>query len=400
MRNFPIKLFALIALLFIACSDDNSGPSGPVSLVPTLNIILTDSTVSYSDTVKLGSHFNIAFSGRKGDFELISWSLSLNESLLPDFIDVPVSDPSNFTEVISDIETPPTVGNYLYTISLKDKNNIVVENSVLIVVEEDNSIPIGPVVSLIATDSTISSDFTLNTGTTFGILVSASKGNRDMQTWSILRNGISLSAFDELDVPDEYNFTIPITNIKVPNNAGVYQFTFQVKSFDGVMGSVSWLITAEAPNSFIEFNNIQLGAQSSTSFGSFLKIDDGTVYFLSEANSSNGADVDLFYYNGATNGPTLFSPTDPDAGSFFGGAVGAWSTQNDTKIEKSSSLDFDNATPNDVATASVSGTKANQLAADDVFVFETEAGIKRMGKVISFATGNDGSITFDLKVVY
>ncbi|QNL21639.1 hypothetical protein HZR84_06710 [Hyphobacterium sp. CCMP332] len=265
--------------------------------------------------------------------------------------------------------------------------------------DEEDPAPKGAVVGLIATDSSVSGDVTLTVGSSFGILVSASKGDRNMDTWSILRDGIALSNFDGLDVPDNSAFTVPVSDIPVPSTAGAYEYTFQITDNGGATGSVSWVVTAEDAAAFTEIDNVQLGGQSSTAFGSFLKADDGTVLFLAQANSSNGADVDLFYYNGATNGPTLFSPTDPDAGSLFGGAVGSWSTQNDTKIEKSTTLDFDNATPNDVATVSVSGTKANQLAADDVFVFETEAGIKGMGKVISLATGNDGSITVDLKVV-
>lgn len=264
--------------------------------------------------------------------------------------------------------------------------------------DEDDPAPNGPVVGLIATDSSISGDATLTVGSSFGVLVSASKGDRNMDTWSILRDGIALSAFDGLDVPDNDAFTVPVADIPVPSTAGAYTYEFVITDNGGATGSVSWVITAEDAASFTEFTNKQLGGQSNANFGSFFKSSDGTVLFLADANSSNGADVDFFYYNGATNGPTLFSPTDPDAGGLFGGAVGGWSTQNDTKIQ-STSLDYASATPADVMGESVTGTKANQLASGDVVIFETAGGVKGIAEVSALATGNDGAITLNIKVV-
>lgn len=264
--------------------------------------------------------------------------------------------------------------------------------------DEEDPAPNGPTVGLVNSTGNISGDAELLVGSSFSIEVTASKGDRNMDTWSILRDGVALANFDGLDVPETDNFTTVIADIPVPADAGAYTYSFQVTDRDGVTGSVTWTITAVEPTSFTDFTNIQLGGQDNTSFGSFFKASDGSVLFLTAANTSNGADVDFFYYNGATNGPTLFSPTDPDAGSLFSGAVDAWTTKNDTKIS-SSNLDFDTATPADLAAATISGTKANQLAADDVVVFETAGGIKGMLKVTSLATGNDGSITFDAKVI-
>ena len=218
-----------------------------------------------------------------------------------------------------------------------------------------------------------------------------------MRTWSILRDGVALANFDGLDVPDNDNFTTPVADIPVPSQAGAYTYSFQVTDRDGVTGSVTWVVTATEAASFTEYNNIQLGAQGNTT-GSFFFAVDGSVLNLDAANTSNGSDVDFFYYNGATNGPTLFSPTDTDAGGLFGGAVGNWTTQNDTKLS-SSTLDFATATPTDVADAAATGSKANMLAADDVVVFETAGGIKGILKVTNVAAGNSGSITFDAKIV-
>ncbi len=264
--------------------------------------------------------------------------------------------------------------------------------------DEEDPAPKGATISFIASDSSISDDATLTVGIEFGIIVSAQKGDRNMDKWSITRDGIALAAYDNLDVPDKDNFTTPISPIGVPSTAGTYTYAFEVTDVNGLTTSKSWVITAEEPSSFTEFTNRQLGGQSNATFGSFFKATDGTVLFLAAANTSNGADVDFFYYNGATNASTLFSPTDPDAGALFSGAVDAWTTKNATKIAKST-LSYSTATPAEVQAASVTGTKANQLAVDDVVVFETAGGVKGILTVTAIASGNDGSINFDVKVV-
>jgi hypothetical protein len=264
--------------------------------------------------------------------------------------------------------------------------------------DEEDPAPKGATISLIASDSSISGDVELTVGSSFGIIVNATKGDRNMDKWSITRDGIALADYDGLEVPDNSNFTAPISPIGVPLTAGVYTYAFEVVDNGGVKTSISWVVTASDAASFTEFTNKQLGGQSNASFGSFFKAADGTILLLAAANASNGADVDFFYYNGATNGSTLFSPTDPDAGSLFGGAVDAWTTKNATKIAKST-LDYATASPADVSAATISGTKANQLASGDVVIFETASGIKGILEVSSIAAGNDGSITFNAKVV-
>lgn len=270
--------------------------------------------------------------------------------------------------------------------------------------DEEDPAPKGATVGLIATDSSVSGDVTLTVGSQFGILVSASKGDRNMDTWSILRDGVALTNFQDLDVPDADAFTVPVSGIDVPLTAGSYTYTFQVTSNGGATGSVSWVVTAEAPSSFTEFSGVELGGQTNPTFGSFYTASNGDVQLVSEAKPDGGATVDLFFYFGTTNGATLWSPQDNQAltADLFGSAgfgLSTWTTRKDTKLDRTTSLTYDSATPADVAAASVTGTKVTMLTNTDVILFETEEGLKGIIEILSVPADGSGTLTFNAKVI-
>lgn len=262
--------------------------------------------------------------------------------------------------------------------------------------DEDDPTPgaKGPSVFLVSTDSTISDDATLTAGSSFGIIVNATKGDANMDTWKITRDGSDLSGF-EGDAPENDNFTVPIADIPVSANSGTYEYTFEVTDKDGVTGSVSWTITVEDAATFTSIDNKTLGGQSNATLGSFYN-SDGSIYLSSAANA-NPENVDFFYYVGSTNGPTLWSPTDADAvgDDIFG--ITSWSTRNDTKIGVST-LTYADATVADVVGATITGTKAN-IDVGTVVIFETAGGVRGILEITSLAAGNDGSVTFNSKIV-
>jgi hypothetical protein len=261
--------------------------------------------------------------------------------------------------------------------------------------DEEDPAPNGPTVGLVNSTGNISGDADLLVGSSFSIEVTASKGDRNMDTWSILRDGVALANFDELDVPENDNFTTVVSDIPVPADAGAYTYTFQVTDRDGVTGSVEWVITAVVPASFTTFTET-LGAQSSAT-GSSIDVSEERVYNLGDAKA-NSDKVDFFYYYGSTNQATLWSPTDSEANAddIFG-LANEWATKNATAIS-TSTLDFDNATPADVVAATISGTRANNLSSDDVVIFETVDGVRGIGKV-SITGAADGEISIDFKVI-
>ncbi len=391
------RLATILLFAITACSDDDS-PSGSVANSnPSINLVQTDSTIYGNDTLMGGTNFNILFSASKGKSLLASWSLSLDNYIIDNYSNVPVSDFDNFTEQVKNIEVPFSAGTYNYSLSIKDIEGVSVETSWTITVLED-FIPENSKVSLNMTDSTVYKDTILAIGTTFDISVSATKGFYQMATWSILNDGLALNGFNEIDVPNDSSFTAHISEIPVPNIEGNYTYSLEIIDENGSSTKVDWNITAADIPVFTEHKGITLGAQSNSNIGGFFLARQVQVSTLSEANASNGEAVEFFYFNGATNGPTLWSPVDPDTDAFFGGALNNWFIRFNTKIQKSTK-NYATITAQEIDESLVSGTKANMLAVGDVVLIETQLGLKAILIIRNLVTGNNGSITFDIKIV-
>ena len=208
-----------------------------------------------------------------------------------------------------------------------------------------------------------------------------------------------MNGFNENDVPNDSFFTTHISGIPVPNIEGDYSYSFQISDENGTIVNVDWRVTAADIPVFTEYKGIQLGAQSNSSIGGFFLARQVQVSNLSEANASNGEAVEFFYYNGATNGPTLFSPIDPDADGLFGGAIANWFIRFGTQIEKSS-MNYNTVTASMIDEMwLISGTKVNQLAVGDVVLVETALELKAILIIRNLVAGNNGSIEFDIKIV-
>ncbi len=142
---------------------------------------------------------------------------------------------------------------------------------------------------------------------------------------------------------------------------------------------------------------ITLGAQNNTQGSSFAS-STGTVYTLAQA-AQNSHLVDFMYYYGATNQATLAAPGDAQTAQVYS-QVSNWTTKNNTKFVKNPTINFDNLS----ATTDISGvtfgseTKANQLAANNIIAFKTDAGKIGFIKVNSITGTNDGTINITVKV--
>lgn len=267
--------------------------------------------------------------------------------------------------------------------------------------DEEDPTPTGGITVVLDPAGDISGDATLNTGSSYSlrVVVNAANGNADLATYKITQDGVALSDFDDVAISssDNRGFTLETPPIDVPLTAGSYAYEFVVTDEDGGTGSVSWVITAEAASAFSSEVTVSLGAQSASA-GSSYDVEGATQFTLADAKS-NSADVDFFYYYGATNLATLWAPGDADAvtaGLF--GLPGDWATRNETAMDKVS-LDFDAATVAEVQAETLSGTKANQLAAGDVVVFETVGGVRGIIEVTAVNGAADGTIDLKMKTI-
>jgi len=146
----------------------------------------------------------------------------------------------------------------------------------------------------------------------------------------------------------------------------------------------------------LKSHDISLGDQNSTT-GSFAASFEGTVYTASNAQA-NAASIDMVFYQGASNGSTIFSPMQAVADGITSfGSLGSWSVKNDSKFVKAAAADFSDADYASVETlaSSASSGKANQLANGDVYGFKTLNGKHGVFKVT--ALGSNG-ITISVKI--
>ncbi|MCX7863394.1 MAG: hypothetical protein N2449_10415 [Bacteroidales bacterium] len=196
-----------------------------------------------------------------------------------------------------------------------------------------------------------------------------------------------------------YNFQETFT----PAMTYPISFKFKVVDKEGQEASITVTVkkitTGGQGTPFGQFQTytVTLGAQNHTTGSSFAS-SNGNVYTLSQA-AQNSALIDFMYYYGATNLATLAAPGDAQTSAVYS-AVSNWQTKNNTKFVKNPTINFDNLS----ATTDISGvtfgsdTKANQLAANNIIAFKTDAGKIGFIKVNSITGTNDGTINITVKV--
>jgi len=265
-----------------------------------------------------------------------------------------------------------------------------------------------PAIAIVNNGHFVSNDTTIALGEKFTVAILADYNGYDMLTNFIakLNNeryldlGIySESYFKEIEITkgleDIDNWEFIIRDIK-----GNYASTFLTinKDKDIVYGEID------------KFLNIQMGAQNSSEYGSFLSLTDGTVFNLDEAyNNSEFVDIVSYYDDfDKLDKWVIASPGANIGDDAFPGdyAISNWETINTTRYSAAplniSTEDFD-ASQNDSlllahSFAFDSGKrKAKDLSQGDIYSFVRGA---RTGifKVISVTGENSGNIVIDIKI--
>ena len=252
----------------------------------------------------------------------------------------------------------------------------------------------------------VDEDVTVAPGATIAFSWTAQKGDANMKTITIDRDGVALQGWDELDIPSSVNDTyIDEAEFTVPLNEGAYVYKITITDNNGESTSVSFTITVEGSASgdpIDEFTAVLMGAQGSST-GSYLDASAGTVMTQATASSSQ-ASVDIVYYYGSANLATLTAPDDATVGGGAGNLTLCenWTTKNATRFGTSAvtASEFDDI-ENDAVISTITGLSASKmtdLAVDDVIAFETTDGKLGLIKVSAISTGSDGTITIDVKI--
>lgn len=250
-----------------------------------------------------------------------------------------------------------------------------------------------------------STDTTVSPNATFIISWDARKGDSKMKKVTITKNDAALTGWNGKEIPsassEQY---IDYATLTADPNAGVYNYKVLIlDSDDAILGSATVKITVKAAGEINTYSAILMGGQLNANLGSFLATTTGTVYQLADAKTHASA-VDILYFYGTTKAATLASPDDADAATVSDLDLGNFSKLNATRFGTStlSSSDFA-AITDDTDIANISGlsaTKANNLSANTVLSFKTEAG--KIGlilvKEITGTTGADRAIKIDVKV--
>lgn len=191
----------------------------------------------------------------------------------------------------------------------------------------------------------------------------------------------------------------------------VEKFTFTLTDKAGETSTKVITITATPavnPNPITShIDIIMLGAQTNGTYGSYLDANTGTVYKQIQS-IPNSAAIDMIYFYGTNaslnNNATLASPKDATVNGGTGNlamAVGM-NPQNDTKFAATTitAAQFDAMTNDaDFPATVTAGTKANNLAADDVIAFKTADGKIGLIKIKAFTgTAATGTMTVDVKI--
>ncbi|MBO9698701.1 MAG: hypothetical protein J7604_00760 [Sporocytophaga sp.] len=278
--------------------------------------------------------------------------------------------------------------------------------------DDDDPKP-APSLEFIAGPGLTTGDVTLAPGSTLNVKWVANKGDKDMETFTVTREGLILPDY----APDGANsnpFTLKGSNqntyqdqltTTVPTNPGVYAYVFTVTDKNGNSTSKTIKVTAGTVQTgeISTFTATILGNENHATIGSFYDAEANLVYTQANAKT-NASLIDFVFYHGQTNGASMAAPSNSDAAAVFTGLT-TWSVRNATKF-KSTSLtqaDFNAVTGANVLADNASGatdTQVTNLAVGKVFAFTTVGGKSGLAyvKALSGSATASGTITIDVKI--
>lgn len=178
----------------------------------------------------------------------------------------------------------------------------------------------------------------------------------------------------------EYKFTLKVT---AGSFTGEKSFNFTVTGGSDNCGDI--------PTPELTETQVTLGSWKS-SIGSSLDADEMKVYKAGEITSSTiEAKMDAYFSNNSDGQAWLWSPKAAADAKY---EPKDWSVKNDTKFLEVSSVKYDNVNTQSDIDALWSDTDAKNyadLSAGDVVIIKTNEGAKRMIKVISAETTDNGT---------
>jgi hypothetical protein len=235
----------------------------------------------------------------------------------------------------------------------------------------------------------------------------ATKGDGNLASFTIERDGVTLAGYPDEDIPnDNYQATV---QLEAPQNEGAYVYKFTVTDKNDLTASKSFTITVEKTGGPIHTWTATLGAHQSSTGSSFASIT-GEVYQMDDAKA-NSTLIDFLYYYGANNRATLAAPDDATAATVFNNAsngLNTWSTKNSTRFKTTSLTagEFDAITDDLLITSNATGAADSYektLAIGNVIAFVTDAdksGGAKMGliKIVSITGEATGTMQISAKV--
>ncbi|MFH1160340.1 MAG: hypothetical protein V1733_05260 [bacterium] len=152
------------------------------------------------------------------------------------------------------------------------------------------------------------------------------------------------------------------------------------------------------------FPEVLLGAQNSSSAGSFFSLSNGKSYFQDEAFEHQDS-IDILYYYDIYNA-TLSSPNESDAPAIFTGPTGLanWTQKNETRYDTTSltSTDFDLAQTDSLILAAYEPVnlkrKVKFVTPGMIISFKAPSGKIGLIKVMEITDSDTGYIRMSVKI--
>lgn len=273
--------------------------------------------------------------------------------------------------------------------------------------KKENNAGSPPVISLKVDSGYVHTDTTVFIGKTFKAGIIAARGDANITNFMIKLNSNGTETYLDSGL-NSAGFNIVKYFTKGVNYQDIW--TFIVRDKTGKSASISIKIKADSNSVYgpvFTIPSVIMGAQNDTTVGSFLDIKTVTVYNLAQAYTVQDS-IDLCYYYDFLQGDAnvISSPAANIDPSVYTGqyALANWTIKNETRFLATTltQTDFDGVTNDSLLIASfnypLSKRKAKNLAAGNIYSFETSKGKFGLFRVLN-VTGTDmGTVEIMIKI--
>jgi hypothetical protein len=231
-------------------------------------------------------------------------------------------------------------------------------------------------------------DATVAPGATFMVKWTATCTTTNMAFVSITKDDAALSSWDKKAISSSSESTyIDQATLTAPLNAGAYTYAIVIYDKDNnVLVSKSIVITVgvTGPSLGAEITNVKLYSADVNGANACAASSSGVIYTPETTATGDRGKVDFIWvYDNMYSVASTQASSDAGIQSICSG----WSPANTTTFLKVTDIDYSTATYSQIFAkdASITGTIASSLAANDVVVFKTQAGKYGIFKVSSIS---------------